>query len=180
MVVSSYTWSELSRRWERPLKISWALTLWRLFLTSAMPFITISVQFLSSVWLFVTPWTAARQASLSMTHSWSLLKLMSIESVMQSILCCPLLLASIFPSIRIFTSESVLHSRSPKHWNLSFSNSPSNEYSGLISFMIDWFDLLAIQGFSRVFCNTTVQNHQFFSAQLSLWSNIHTWLLEKP
>ena len=114
----------------------------------------------------MTPWTAARQASLSMTHSWSLLKLMSIESVMQSILCCPLLLASIFPRIRVFTNELVLHSRWPKYWNLSFSNSPSNEYSGLISFMIDWFDLLAIQGLSRVFSNTTKASILWCSAFL--------------
>ena len=109
-----------------------------------------SVQSLSHVWLFVTPWTAARQASLSITNSQSLLKLMSIESVMPSnylILCCPLLLLpSIFPSTRVFSNESVLCIRWPKYWSLSFIISPSNEYSGLISFRIDWFDLLGIQG----------------------------------
>ena len=108
-----------------------------------------SVQSLSSVRLFATPWTAARQASLSITNSWSLLKLMSIESVMPSnhiILCHPLLLPSIFPSIRVFSNESVLHIRWPKYWSFSFSISPSNEYSGLISFSMHWFDLLAIQG----------------------------------
>ena len=98
--------------------------------------------------LFVTPWTAARQASLSITNSWSLLKLMSIESVMPSnnpILCHPLLLLpSIFPSIRAFSNKSVLHIRWPKYWSFSFSISPSNEYSGLIAFRIYWFDLLAV------------------------------------
>ena len=100
-----------------------------------------SVQSLSCVQLFATPWTAACQASLSITNSWSLLKLISIELVMPSnhlILCCPLLLLpSIFPSIRVFSSESVLHIRWPKYWCFSFSISPSNEYSGLISFRID-------------------------------------------
>ena len=100
--------------------------------------------------IFVTPWTAACQASLYFTISWSLLKLMSIESVMPSnhlILCrLLLLLPSIFPSIRVFSSELALHIRWLKYWSFSFSISPSNEYSGLISFRIDWFDLLAIQG----------------------------------
>ena len=122
----------------------------------------ISVQSLSHIWFFATPWTAACQASLSITNSWSLLKLMSIKSVMPSyhlILCHPLLfLPSIFPSIRVFSSESVLHIRWTKYWSFSFSISPSNEYSGLISFRIDWFDLLAVQGVSRVFPNTTVQS----------------------
>jgi len=108
------------------------------------------VQSLSHVWIFVTPWTTAYQASLYITNSWSLLKLMSIESVMPSnhlILCCPLLLLpSIFPSIRIFSNESVLHIRWPKYWSFSFSISLSNEYSGLISFRMDWLDLLAVQG----------------------------------
>ena len=111
---------------------------------------TSSVQLLSRVWLFVTSWTAVRQASLSFTISWSLLKLMSIESVMPSkhlILCCPLLLLpSIFPSIRVISSESVLRIRWPKNWSFSFSISLSNEYSGLISSRMDWFDLLAVQG----------------------------------
>ena len=109
-----------------------------------------SVQLLSRVRLFATPQTAARQASLSITHSWNLLKLMSIESVMPSnhlILCCPFLLPpSVFPSIRVFSDESVLRIRWPKYWCFSFRISPSNEYSGLISFMIDWFDLLGFQG----------------------------------
>ena len=107
------------------------------------------VQSLSCVRLFVTPWTAARQASLSFTVSQSLLKLMSLESVMPSncfILCHPLLLLpSIFPSIRVFPSESALCIRWPKYWSFSFSISPSSEYSGLISFKIDRFDLLAVQ-----------------------------------
>ena len=109
-----------------------------------------SVQLLSHVRLFVTPWTAARQASLSITNSQSLFKLMSIESVMPSnhlILCHPLLLLpSIFPSIRVFSSESVLRIRWPKYWSFSFNISPSNEYSRLISFRTDWLDLLAVQG----------------------------------
>ena len=125
------------------------------------------VQLLSCVWLFATLWTAAHQASLSITISWSLLKLMSIESVMPSnhlILCRPLLLLpSIFPSIRIFSNESALHIRWPKYW--SFSISPSNEYSGLISFRTDWIDLLAVQGLSRVF--STPQFKSFNSSVLS-------------
>ena len=108
------------------------------------------VRSLSHVWLFATPWTAGLQASLSFAISQSLLKFMSIESQMLSnhlILCHPLLLlVSIFPRIRIFSSESALHIWRPKHWSFSFSISPSNEYSGLISFRIDWFDLLAVQG----------------------------------
>ena len=107
-----------------------------------------SVQSLSSVRLFATPWTAARQASLSITNSWSLLKLMSFESVMPSNhLCRPLLLPpSIFPSIRVFSDESVLRIRWPKYWSFSFSISPSNEHPGLISFRMDRLDLLAVQG----------------------------------
>ena len=109
-----------------------------------------SVQSLSHIRLFVTPWTAACQASLSITNSLNLLKLMSTESVMPSnylILCSPLLLLpSIFPSIRVFSNESALCIRWPKYWSFSFNISPSNEYSGLISFRMDWFDLLAIQG----------------------------------
>ena len=110
----------------------------------------------------------------------------SIEFVMPSnhlILCHPLLhLPSIFPSIRVFSNESVLCIRQPKYWSLSFSISPSNEYSGLISLRMDWLDLLQPKRLSRVFSNATVQKHQFFGTQLSLWSNthIHTRLLEKP
>ena len=109
-----------------------------------------SVQSLSCVRLFATQWTAARQVSLSITNSRSLLKFMSIESVMPSshlILCRPLLLSpSIFPSIRVFSNESVLHIRWPKYWSFSFSISPPKEYSGLVSFRMDWVDLLAVQG----------------------------------
>ena len=125
-----------------------------------------SAQSLSRVRLFVTPWTAACQASLSITNSWSLLKLMSIESVMPTnhlILCHPLLLLPpIPPSTRVFSSESVLHIRWPKYWSFSFSISPSNEFSGLISF--GWTGWISLQskGLSRVFSNTTVQKHQFF------------------
>ena len=112
--------------------------------------IIVVVQWLSPVQLFVTPWTAAHQASLSFTISQSLLKLMSIESVMPSnhlILCCPLLpLLSIFPTIRVFSNEPVLRIRWPQYWSFSFSFSPSNKHSGLISFRMDWLDLLAVQG----------------------------------
>ena len=134
-----------------------------------------SVHLLSHIQLFGTPWTAARQVSLSITNSQSFLKLMSINSVMPSnrlTLCHPLLLlSSIFPIIRVFSNKSVLCIRWPKYWSFNFSISPTNEYSGLISFRIDWFDLIAVQGFSRVFHSITVQKHQFFSAQSSLWSN---------
>ena len=117
---------------------------------NSAPSVISSVQSLSRVWLFATPWTAAHQASLSITNSWSLCKLMCIKLVMPSnqlILSRPLLLLpSIFPSIRVFSNESVLHIRWPNYWSFSFSTSPSNECSGLISFGIDWFDLLAVQG----------------------------------
>ena len=125
----------------------------------------------------MTPWTAAHQASLSITNSWSLLKLMSIQSVMPSnhlILCCPLLLLpSIFPSIRVFSSKSVLHIRWPKYWSFSFSISPSNEYLGLISFRIDLFDLLAVQGTLKSLLQhhsskASILHHSaFFTVQLS-------------
>ena len=109
-----------------------------------------SVQSLSCVWLLATPWTAACQASLSITNSWSFLKLMSIESVMPSnhlILCRPLLLLpSIFPSLRVFSNETALCIRWPEYWSFSFNISPSNEHLGLISFRMDWLDLLAVQG----------------------------------
>ena len=146
----------------------------------AVPSFVVAVQSVSHVWLFVTPWTAAYQAPLSSTVSQSLFKFISIESVMLSnhfVFCCPLLLLpSVFPSLRVFSYESALCIRWSKYW--SFSISLSNEYSGLISFRIDWFDLLAVQ----VFSSTTIWKHQFFGAQLSLWSNfhIHTRLLEKP
>ena len=136
-----------------------------------------SVQSLRYIQLLATPWTAACQASLSITNSWRFLKLVSIESVMPSnhlILCHPLLPpASIFPSIRVFSNESALHIRWQKYWSFSFSISPSNEYSGLISFMIDWLDLLAVQGTLK----SILQHHSskasilwcsaFFMVQLS-------------
>ena len=116
----------------------------------SFPIVFSSVQLLSCVRLFVTPWTTAQQASLSITNSQRLLKLMFIVSVMPSnhlILCCPLLLlSSIFPRIRVFSNESALQTRWPKYWSFNFSISPSNEYSGLISFKMDWLDLLAVQG----------------------------------
>ena len=119
-----------------------------------------SVQSLSCVRFFVTLWTAACQASMSITNSWSLLKLMFIKLVMPSshlILCCPLLLLpSVFPSIRIFCIESVLHIRWPKYWRFSFNINPSNEYSGLISFRVYWLDLLAVQGTLKSLSNTRV------------------------
>ena len=111
--------------------------------------------------LFETPWIAALQASLSITHTQSLPKLMSIESVMPSnhlILCHPLLPLSIFPSIRVFSSELVLHNRWPKYWSFSFSISPTNEHSGLISFTIDWFDLLAVQGTLKTFATPQLKS----------------------
>ena len=137
-----------------------------------------SVQFSCSVMSdSATPRTAAPQASLFITNSQSLLKLMSIESVMPSnhlILCHPLLLlASIFPSIRVFSKDSVLRIKWPKYWSFSFSISPSNEHLGLISFRTDLLDLLAVQRLSRVFSNITVQKHLFLSAQLALYSNSH-------
>ena len=121
----------------------------------------------------MTPWTAARQASLSITNPRSLLKLMSIESVMPSnhlILCHPLLLPpSIFPSIRVFSNESVLHIRWPKYWSFSFSISPSNEFSELISFRIDWLDLLAVQGTQQFF-----PTPQFKSINFSVLSFLYS------
>ena len=143
------------------------------------------VQSLSLVRLFVTPWTAAHQASLSISNSQSLPKFMSIESVMPSnylILYCPLLLLpSIFTSIRVFSNESALRIRWPKYWSFSFSISPSNEYSGLISFRIDCFDLFAVPGTLK----SLLQHHSskasilrcssFFNSN----SHIHTWLMDK-
>ena len=145
-----------------------------------------SVQSLSSVWLFATPRIAAWQASLSITISQSSLKLTSIESVMpfsHLILSCPLLLLPpIPPSIRVFSNESTLCMRWPKDWSFSFSIIPFKEHPGLISFRMDWVDVLQSKGLSRVFSNTTVQKHQFLGTQVSSQSNshIHTWLLEKP
>ena len=143
-----------------------------------MAFVVI-VQSLSCVQLFVTPWTVAHQAPLFFTVSWSLFRCMFIESVKLSshlILCQPLSrLPSIFPSIMVFSKKSILHIKWPKYWSFSFSINPSNEYSGLISFRIDWFDLLSLlpKGLSSVFSSTTMEKHQFFGTQSSLWSNFH-------
>ena len=136
-----------------------------------------SVQSLSHVRLFATPWTAARQASLSITNSWSLLKLMSIELRVQFshiILCHPLfLLPSVFPSMRVFSSESVLHIRWPKYWSFSFSISPSNEYLGLISFRVDRLDLLAVQGTIK----SLIQHH---NSKASIIQPLQCSCLENP
>ena len=130
-----YDWVALLCTWNYHNSVNWLFS---------------SVQLLSRVWLFATPWTAAHQASISITNCWSLPKPMSIESVMLSshlILCCPLiLLPPIPPSIRVFSNESTLCVRWPKYLSFSFSISPSNEYPGLISFRMDWLDLLAVQG----------------------------------
>ena len=135
------------------------------------------VQSLSRVQLFATPWTAAHQASLSIASSQSLFKPMSIESAMPSnhlILCRPLLLLlSIFPSIRVFSNESALHNRWPKYWSFSFSISPSNKHSGLISFRMDWLDLLAVQGILKSLLQhhsskvSILRHSAFFIVQLS-------------
>ena len=143
------------------------------------------VQSLSHVPLFKTPWTAACQATLSFSISWSWLKLISTESVVPSnhlILCGPLLLQlSVFPSNRVFSSESALCIRWPKYWSFSFSISPSSEIQSWFPLGLTGLICLQSKELSRVFFNTTVQKHQFFSAQSSLWSNSHicTWLLEK-
>ena len=145
-----------------------------------------SVQSLSRVWLFATPWIAARQASLSIANSQSSHRLMLIESVMPPshlIVCHPLLLLLLIPPrIRVFSNESTLLMRWPKYWRFSLSISPSNEHTGLVSFRMYWFYLLAVQGTVKSLLQHTVQKHQFFSAQLSSQSNshIHTWPLEKP
>ena len=135
----------------------------------------LSVQFTSvtqSCPTICDPWTAAHQATLSITNSWSLLKLMSTKSVMpfnHLILCRPLLfLPKIFPSIRIVSKKSVPHIRWPEYWSFRFNTNPPNVYSGLISFRMDLFDFLAVQGTLKIFSNTTVQKHQFFGVQLSL------------
>ena len=146
--------------------------------------VSFAVQLLSLILLFSTPWTAACQASLSFTISQSLVKLMSIELVMPSnhlILCCPLLLLpSIFPSVRVYSNELALNIKWPKYWSFSFNISSSNEYSGLISFSIDQFDPLAVQGLSRVFFNTIVQKHQLFDTHPSLWPNTHSSFFNGP
>ena len=140
-----------------------------------------SFQLLSCVQLSATSWTAAHQASLSITNSWSLLKLLSIESVMPSnhlILCCPLLPPSIFPSIRVFSNESALPIKWPKYWSFSYRSVLPMNIQNL--FPLGWTVWISLQS-KGVFSNTTVQKHQLFSAQPSLWSKskIHTWLLER-
>ena len=136
--------------------------------------ITCCCQSLSCVWLFATPWTIAHQAPLSSTISWSLLKFTSIELVMLSnhlTLCHPLLVPSIFPSPRVFSNESTLHIRWPKYWSFSFSITPSNEYSGLVSFRIDWFDLPVVQNYMFFVC--------LFFSRNSCISRLLPYLLEQ-
>ena len=163
------------------------ITQWKNHVFISLVTLTISsVQLLSRVRLFVTPWTAVHQPSLSITNSQSLLRLTSIGSVMPSnyfILChCLLLLPAIFPSIRVFSNESILRMRWPKYWSFSFSIIPSKEHQDQSP--LEWTGWISLQskGLSRVFSSTTVQKHQFFSAQLSSQSNshIHTWPQEKP
>ena len=143
-----------------------------------------SDQSLSPVQLFATPWIAAHQASLSITNTWSSRRLMPIESVTPSnhLILCRSLLPPIPPSIRDFSNESTLCMNWLKYWSFSFSIIPSKVIPGQISFRMDWLDLLAFQGTLKSLPNTTVQKHQFFSAQPSSQSNshIHTWPLEKP
>ena len=178
-------WTESSRR--RYWKLCW----WRKKSGLMSSICLVSLQLLHGL-LFswsvvsdsVTPWTAAYQASLPITSPQSPPKHMSIESVMPSnhlILCRPVLLPSVFCIIRVFSNESALPIRWPTYWSFSFNISPSNEYSGLISFRMTGWISLQSKGLSRVFSNT-VQKHQFFGARLSSQSNshIHTWSLEKP
>ena len=145
-----------------------------------------SLQSLSNVWLFATPWIGACQDSLSITNSQSSLKLMSMESVMPSShlnLCHPLhLMLPIPSSIRVFSSESTLLMRWPRYWSFSFSIIPSKEHPGLISFRMDWLDLLAVQGTPKSLLQRHSSKPSIFGAQLSSQSNsyIHTWPLEKP
>ena len=140
------------------------------------------VQMLSCFWLFMTPWTAVRQASLSFTTFWSLLNIKSVMLTNHLILCRPFLLTSIFLSIRVYSNELALHIRWPKYWGFSFSISPSNEYPGLISFGIEWLDLLAVQETLKSLLQHQIWQNQFFDTQPSLWFNSHirSWLLEKP
>ena len=164
-----------------PGAVIWGPGMWRWF----PPVQLCCVQSLGHVWLFGTTLTAAGQASLYFNISWGSLKHMSIQLVMPSnhlILCHPFLLSSIFPSIQIFSNESVLHMRWPKYWSFSFSISPSNEHPGLISFRMNWLDLLAVQGTLKSLLQHHSSKHQLFGAQLSSQSNshIHTWPQEKP
>ena len=150
-------------------------------LLSVRGIVIVVVQLLSCVWLFATPWTAVCQAVLWITNSRSWLKLMLVMLSNHLVLCSSLLLLpSIFPSIRIFSNKSALCIKWPEYWSFSFSISPSNEYSGLISLRIDSCDLLAVQETLKSLGHHS-SKHQFSSTQ-SLWSNshIHTWLLDKP
>ena len=147
-------------------------------------FLFSSGQSLSHVWLFATPWTTARQASRSISNYWSLPKPIFIELVMpfsHLILCCLLLLPSIFPNNRVFSNELTFCIRWPKYWNFTFNISPSNEHPGLISFRMDWLDLLAVQGTLKSLLQHHSLKASIFGAQLSSQSNsyIHTWPLEK-
>ena len=161
------------------------ITIWSSNPTPRDQLVSQSVQSLSHIWFFAAPWTAACQASLSITNSCSLLKFMSIALVMPSnhlILCHPLLPPSIFPSIRVFPNELVLRIRWPKYWSFSSGISLSNEHPGLISFRMDWLDLLAVQGTLK----SLLQHHSSkasilrHSAFFKSNTHIHTWLLEKP
>ena len=164
---------ELQRVGHNWAELNWTELNW----TEVIKMYAVVVQLLSCVWLFVTPWTVVRQAPLSSTLSHSLLKFMSVMSVMlskQLTLCHPLLLLpSVFPSIRVFSNESALHIRWPKHWSFSFNISPSSEYSGLIYFRTDWFDLLAVQGTLKCLLQhpnlkaTILWHSAFFVAQFS-------------
>ena len=166
------------------LRNCWCSLLFGFFLSSLM---YQSVPSFSSVLLFVTP-TECSMPGFPVYHQFPELTQTHVHRVGDAIqsshpLSSPSFPASIFPTTRVFSHKSVLRIRWPKYWSFSFSINPSNEYSELISFRMDWLDLLAVsKGLSRVFSNITVQKHQFFGTQLSLWSNshIHTWLLEKP
>ena len=172
---------EIKHKYPTPSPVSHLLlsryTSWSASLTSSLRTCAYSAEFnsvhsLSRVRLSVTPWTGAYQASISITSSQSLLKLCPLSwwchPTISSSYHPLLLLSSFFPSIRVFSNESVLPISWPMYWSFSFSIRPSSEHSRLISFRMDWFGFLAVQGLSRVFSNTTVQKHQFFSAQLSL------------
>ena len=171
----------MRQNWGDTLTWQTTFTLWWIFRVERQ----LVVQSLSHVGLFLTQWASECEASLSFTISHSFLKLMSIKLVMPSnhlILCRPLLLLpSIFPSIRVFSNQSVLHIRWPKYWSFSFSISPSNEYSGMISFRMDWLDLLAVQetlkSLLQHYSSASILRHSaFFMSN----SHIHTRLLEKP
>ena len=170
----------IARTWKQPRCPStdeWIKKLWYKYTMKYSVQFSL-VQLLGCVRLLATPWIAACQASLSITNSQSLPKVMSIELVMSSnhlILCCPLLLLPpIPPSIRVFSNESTLRMRWPQYWSFSFSISSSNEHPGLISFRMDWLDLLAVQGTRK----SVLQHHSSLSSQSN--SHIHTWPLEKP